>query len=83
LIITPETYRDIIKVELENQTTTGKPRIGVYDRNKKWLGGTSEYSHQVTAGQNQLYSFKTEANYIYVSNLSGIPGSYRLTIEEQ
>ena len=75
-----------VKITFENLSLHTKPRIGIYDNNKKWFGGTTEHGHLVTSGQNMSYSFKTKANTIYsiyIRNLSNVPGSYKLTVEEQ
>ena len=83
IITTPITYRDIIKIELKNQTTTAKPRIGVYDRNKKWLGGTDGYSPSITVGQDQTYTFSSKQNTIYyicISFLGDTLGEYTLIV---
>ena len=50
---TPETYRDWIKIELDNRSTTLEPRITLFDSDKTNLGNR----YNTTAGANHSYSF--------------------------
>jgi tetratricopeptide (TPR) repeat protein len=82
-IKTPEIYRDIIKIEIKNGTTTMKPRIEVYYENKQWLGGTTGNSYNVTSGQDTDYSYTTGPNLVYyvgIKNLAGESGDYKLRV---
>lgn len=53
LFKTPATYRDWIRVEVENQSTTLEPNIQLFDGQKANIGSTSN----VTAGGNASYAF--------------------------
>ena len=82
-IKTPETYADLVKIELENQSTTLKPYIGVYLENKQLLGGTSGYQSTVTAGQDVEYTFNGDPDtnyYIQVTSLDKKPSNYKLKV---
>lgn len=81
-ITTPDVSRDIVRIELENQNLALKPRIGVYDADKKWLHGTTDYSGNVTAGQNMEHQFSATPGTVYlvwVASL-GDAGPYRLRV---
>lgn len=85
-ITTPEKYRDIVKIVLQNGTTVLKPHLGVYYENKQRQGGTSPNDYQVTSGQNVEYSFSAQPNsvhFIQVKSLDGNSGAYRLTVKGQ
>lgn len=53
LFTTPATYRDWIRIEVTNQSTTLEPNIQLFDAEKANVGGTSN----VTAGGDVSYSF--------------------------
>ncbi|MGA9575313.1 MAG: tetratricopeptide repeat protein [Lysobacterales bacterium] len=74
-----------VKVTLQNQSQSLKPRVGVYRANdQRWLGGTSDSSYQVNYGQNVSYSFQGDAGidyYVMVRSLQG-SGNYVLRVEQ-
>ncbi len=50
---TPPKYRDWIKIEIDNRSTTLEPRIGLFNSDKASIGS----KHQTTSGANVSYVF--------------------------
>ncbi len=50
---TPPKYRDWIKIEIDNRSTTLEPRIGLFNSDKASIGS----KHQTTSGANVAYVF--------------------------
>jgi hypothetical protein len=74
--------RDIVKVNLENQSTTLQPDINVYDSNKSGLFDRYNY----TSGANLEFDFVAEPGkdyYFRVSGASGTSGKYKLSVKTQ
>jgi hypothetical protein len=65
------TYRDLIRIELENRSTTLEPRIELYDADKASLGEV----HQTTKGADLAYSFVGAPDRRYMFRVSNYYGS--------
>jgi hypothetical protein len=68
---TPQQYRDIIKVEVKNKSTTLKPYLALWAANKNMLWESSEWAQLVTAGRNLKHSFSTEPNSDFYISIGG------------
>jgi hypothetical protein len=72
-----------VQITLRNRSASLKPRVGVYRANRQWLGGTSENSWEVTAGQDIDYTFEATAGdryFVSVTSLEG-GGEYLMTVD--
>ena len=73
---------NIISINVENQTTTSRPRLSVHKEDKSFLWENTYSSSSVTPGQNVSYDLQTEAgkkHYIAVNSLGG-NGPYKLSL---
>ncbi len=68
---TPPTYRDVIRIELENRSTTLEPRIELFDTDKASRGTM----HQTTAGADVVYPFVGAPDRRYMFRVSNYYGS--------
>ena len=77
---TPPTYRDIIKIEIENRSNTLKPTAALYDANKHKFWNNDGYYW--TPGQNLSHSFVAGPDSKYHLALKGYrsAGDYQLSI---
>ena len=76
--------RDLVRVSLENLSTTLMPQLLLYNQNKSQIGGDH---YDATPGANLDVTFTLEAgtdSYVRVANSSGNPGgAYRLRLTYQ
>ncbi len=77
---TPRIYRDVIKVRIENQSTTLRPTTALFNVDKHEFWNSSGYYR--TPGQNMAHFFVSEPNAIYYLAVSGYEsaGNYHLII---
>ena len=77
---TPETFRDIIKIEIENQSNTLRPQLALFDAGKHRFWGNNGYYW--TPGQDLGHTYVSEPNSIYYVAISGYKsaGEYQLNI---
>lgn len=71
-----------VKLHIENQSTTLRPGISVFDSNKSALGG----NYNDTAGANLDHSFSVQSDTVYFVEIyprSGSAGDYSLLITQQ
>lgn len=83
---TAPTYRDIYSIDLQNLTTSMRPRVIVLADNKQVLGGTSDYTPGITPGQDLNYQFSALPDtqyFVRVLSQGGEPGAYHLKIAPQ
>jgi hypothetical protein len=67
---TPETYRDQIRIELQNRSTTLEPRLELYDDEKTSRGEV----HKTTQGADVVYAFTAQPATSYVVRVSSYYG---------
>ena len=79
---TPMPPRDILGVEIKNLSTNLKPRVQLWDSNKRHLWSNAKYGHQVTSGQDIRYSFSAKPKTVYYLSVSslGDQGKYELLL---
>ena len=78
-ITTPPKYRDVVRVRIENQSTTLQPGINVFDSDKSRLGG----DYHGTPGANFDYSFSVQPDTVYFVQVYGhgtSAGRYSITV---
>ncbi|SDP51539.1 hypothetical protein SAMN04488061_3254 [Filomicrobium insigne] len=68
---TPAEYRDWIRVEIENRSTTLEPRIELFDAEKTSLGSV----HKTTAGADIVYTFVATPDTRYAARVSNHYGN--------
>lgn len=68
---TPPTYRDWIRIEVENQSTTLEPNVQLYDADKANIGSTSN----TTAGGDANYEFVATPGATYSVRVASHYGS--------
>jgi hypothetical protein len=70
-----------VVISLENKSTTLKPQIDIYRKNKQKIGGSQADPDYVTPGQDMEYSFLANPNSVYFICIKGQSGTgaYRLT----
>lgn len=69
---TPGTYRDWIRIELQNRSTTLEPQLMLYDAQKTHLGSL----HKTTSGADLTYSFVAAPDTKYVVRASNHYGKH-------
>jgi hypothetical protein len=67
---TPPAYRDLIRIEVENRSTTLEPRIELFGADKASLGT----AHQTTAGADVAYAFVGAPDTRYIFRISNYYG---------
>ncbi len=77
---TPQTFRDIIKIEIENQSNTLRPQIALFDEDKHKFWENNGYNW--TPGQDLEHAYVSEPNSINHIAISGYDsaGDYQLII---
>src|SRR5437870_13105487 len=81
-ITKPAKYRAVVRVRIENQSTTLQPGINVFDSDKSRLGG----DYHGTPGANFDYSFSVQPDTVYFVQVYGhgpSAGDYSLLITQQ
>ncbi len=80
LITTPAKYRDILQVKIENQSTTLRPGLRIFDGNKAGLSG----NHNETPGANLEHTFPVPPDSRFFVQVYGdyrTTGRYTLTVK--
>ncbi|MEP6699236.1 MAG: hypothetical protein ABJB09_05840 [Verrucomicrobiota bacterium] len=80
-ITTPPKYRDILQAQIENQSTTLRPGINVFDANKSLIMGPN---YNGTPGANHYPSFSVgpdAALLVQVYGASNSTGRYRIMVK--
>ncbi len=67
---TPETYRDLIRIELQNRSTTLEPRLELFDAEKTSRGEV----HKTTHGADVTYAFVASPATTYLVRVSNYYG---------
>lgn len=67
---TPETYRDVVRVELKNRSTTLEPRIELFDGERTSRGAV----HKTTHGADLAYEFVAAPDTPYLVRVSNYYG---------
>ena len=82
MFTTPEVPRDWYSLEIENLSTTLRPRTLVYDADKRHIQSTSAFGSQVTPGQNTETQLPLAASAVHFAELRSLggAGAYRLTV---
>lgn len=68
---TPETHRDLIRIELQNRSTTLEPRIELFDAEKTSRGTV----HKTTQGADVSYAFVAAPATTYIVRVSNYYGA--------
>ncbi len=78
--VTPGIHRDWIRVELENRSATLRPKLNLYDADKKHIDGT----YNNTRGANLRYHIVSGPNtkyYLRIRNYNDSRGAYRVRVK--
>ncbi|MDH3601596.1 MAG: tetratricopeptide repeat protein [Candidatus Tectomicrobia bacterium] len=80
-----EPPRDIFSLEVKNRSTNLQPRVRLWGSDKRHLWSSSQYSHQVTPGQDISYKFSAQPNTIYYLSVGslGAEGDYQLVLSPE